>query len=146
MSLFPSISIAGTGVNADQTWLDAIASNVANMNDTVSPNQQVYQPQLIDVAPVSTSPVNLPGVSNATTNGLGAGVQVTGVSTYSPNGILAYDPTNPLANAQGYVRQAGVNLPDELGNLVNAQTSYQANVSVINHAKTAYQSVLNIQA
>lgn len=146
MSLFPSISIAGTGVNTDQTWLDAISSNVANMNDTVAPNQSVYQPQEIQVQAVNSSPINLSGVPNSTTAGLGAGVEVTGVTTYSANGNLVYDPKNPLANAQGLVRQSGVNLSTELGNMVNAERSYQANVSVINHAKAAYLSVLQIVA
>ncbi len=145
MSLFPSISIAGTGVNVDQTWLDATASNVANMNDRVAPNQQVYQPQEIVVAPISEIPGSL--VSPNTTNyALGQGVSAVGVTTYSKNGTLVYDPQSPLANTQGYVRQAGVNLANELGNLVTAQASYQANVSVINHAKAAYQSALQIGA
>ena len=66
MSLFPSISISGTGINVDQSWLDATASNVSNMNDQVSPNQQVYQPQELIVAPVSEVPGSL--VSPNTTN------------------------------------------------------------------------------
>ncbi|MDA8116151.1 MAG: flagellar basal body rod protein FlgC [Actinomycetota bacterium] len=145
MSLFPAISVAGTGLNADQTWLDAIASNVANANDTVSPNQQVYQPQEIVVAAQQPS-TPLSGAPNSTGAALGSGVAVTGVTTYSANGQLTYDPTNPLANAQGNVRQTGVNLGHELATMVEAQTSYQANVSVINHAKTAYMAAMQIGA
>jgi flagellar basal-body rod protein FlgC len=146
MSLFPSIAIAGTGINTDQTWLNAIASNVANVNDVVSPNQQVYQPQEIVVAPITSSPIQMPGVANTTNSGLGEGVGVVGVTTYSPNGVLVSDPGSPLANAQGLVRQTGVNLGQELGNLVTAQSSYQANASVITHAKSAYLSILSIGA
>lgn len=145
MSVFPAISVSATGVNVDQTWLDAIATNVANVNDQVTPGQQVFQPQQLEVAP-SGSGFALPGVANSTGNTVGQGVQITGVTTYSPNGISVYDPTNPLANKAGIVTQAGVDLPGELGNMINAERSYQANVSVINHAKAAYQSVISIGA
>lgn len=145
MSLFPAISIAGTGVNADQTWLDAIASNVANANDTVGANQQVYQPQEIVVAAQQPA-APLSGAPNSTGSEIGSGVAVTGVTTYSANGQLTYDPTNPLADAQGNVRQTGVDLGHELATMVEAQTSYQANVSVINHAKTAYMAAMQIGA
>ncbi len=30
MSMFPAVNIAGTGLEVDQTWIDAIGGNVAN--------------------------------------------------------------------------------------------------------------------
>ncbi|MHB8189178.1 MAG: flagellar basal body rod protein FlgC [Ferrimicrobium sp.] len=144
MSLFGVIGVAGTGVNAEQTWLDTIASNVANMNDTSAVNQPIYQQQVVEVQPaagpaLATSP-------NATAYALGDGVSVVGIATPTPNGVLSHDPTNPLANAQGMVKMTGISLSAQLGSLVNAQYSYQANVSVINHAKSAYEAVLGITA
>jgi flagellar basal-body rod protein FlgC len=144
MSLFGSIDIAATGVTTEQTWLDTIASNVANANDVSAPNQPIYQEQEVLVQPVETAPV--PGAVNATTSPLGAGVRVDAIVTPLPNGQLAYDPTSVLANAQGYVKTPGISLAAQLGNLVNAQSSYQANVAVINQAKAAYEAILGIQA
>lgn len=144
MSLFPAIDVAATGVTTEQTWLDTIASNVANVNDQSATNQPVYQEQEVLVQPVETSPVTT--VANTTTTPVGSGVQVDAIVTPLPNGVLSYDPTSTLANAQGYVKTPGISLAQQLGNLVNAQTSYQANVAVINQAKTAYEAILGIQA
>ncbi len=142
MSLFGSIDIAGTGVNAQQTWLDTIASNVANANDTAAVGQPIYQQQEVLVQPAAAaSPVPVP---NATSYALGTGVQVDAIVTPNPKGQLAYQPTSTLANAQGYVNTPGISLAAQLGNMVSAQFGYQANVAVINHAKAAYEAVLGI--
>lgn len=143
MTLFGTIAIAATGVTTEQTWLDTIASNVANVNDVAATNQPIYQEQAVLVQPVEVAPA--PGVPSTTTP-LGAGVQVEAIVTPRPNGELTYDPTSVLANAQGYVKTPGISLAQQLGDLVNAQSSYQANVAVINQAKTAYEAILGIQA
>ncbi len=51
MSLFGAISIAGTGISANQTWLDTISSNIANVNDTANPASPIYQEQQTLVSP-----------------------------------------------------------------------------------------------
>ena len=60
MSMFPSITIAGTGLDVDQTWIDTISGNVANAEDAVTPGQPVYRDQevLVSEAPGPTSPVS----------------------------------------------------------------------------------------
>jgi flagellar basal-body rod protein FlgC len=144
MSLFGAIDVAGTGVNTQQIWLDTIASNVANANDTAAPGQPLYQEQEVLVQPIPASPSSF--VPNATGYALGEGVAVKAIVTPKPNGELAYDPGSVLANAQGYVNTPGISLSSQLGNLVTAQYGYQANVSVINHAKAAYEAILGIGA
>ncbi len=146
MSLFGSINIAGSGIAVDQTWLDSISSNIANMNDAVNPANQTYQDQQLVVAPTGTPPQDVLGLSNQTNNPIGTGVAITNVVTDLPNGQLAYQPNNPVANNQGMVRIPGVNLANQLGQLDIAERSYQANAAVINHAKAAYQSVLALGA
>lgn len=137
--MWEAIDIAGSGATVDQTWLDTIGSNIANMNDTVTPGQPVYQAQYVDAAtqeePGSIEP-----------DGAGLGVHVQSIQLGSAQGQVQYDPTNPVANTQGDVEYPVVDLGSELTDLVQSQTSYQANSAVMSHATTAYQSILDIKA
>jgi len=138
-TIWSAINIAGTGATVDQTWLDTIGSNVANMNDAVAPGQPVYRAQYV-VAGEQVIP------SSAGGPGVGAGVQVNAIELGPATGENQYQPTNPLANAQGDVTYPAVNLGTEMTDLAQAQMSYQANAEVMSHAKSAYASILNIKA
>src|SRR3984957_10071331 len=138
-SIWSGIDIAGTGAEVDQTWIDSIGGNVANMNDGVTPGQPVYQAQYVD-AGEQVEP-NVPGAGGA-----GVGVQVNAINLGPAAGQLEYDPTNPVANAQGDVEYPVVDLGSEMTDLVQAQTSYQANAEVMSHATDAYQAILDIKA
>jgi flagellar basal-body rod protein FlgC len=138
-SIWSGIDIAGTGTEVDQTWIDSIGGNVANMNDAVTPGQPVYQAQYVEAG----EQVEPPG-SGA--QGAGVGVQVDSISLGPATGQLEYDPTNPVANAQGDVEYPVVDLGTEMTDLVQAQTSYQANAEVMSHATNAYEAILDIKA
>ena len=127
---YDAIGISSTGMTLDQTWLDAISDNLANMNNTVSPNSPVFQERFIQAQ------------ANAGTNGVAAPVTAFG----SAAGQLVYDPGNPVANAQGYVKQTTIDMSTQMTNLIMAQRAYQANSSAVTSAKEMYQSALQIGA
>lgn len=135
MSLFDPLSISGTGMSTYQTWLDALGGNIANMNDTASTKSPVFQPQYVVAAPAG--PV-------AGGNGVGQGVRVAGIALGPSTGELVYQPSNPLANAKGYVRQPLMSLGSQMVSLVMAQNGFQASVSAFNQARTAYLAALSI--
>jgi flagellar basal-body rod protein FlgC len=137
--MWEAIDIAGSGATVDQTWIDTIGGNVANMNDAVTPGQPVYQAQYVDAAAQAE-----PGDPQA--SGDGMGVRVQSIPLGPSQGQLEYDPTNPAANAQGDVELPVVDLGSEMTDLVESQTSYQANAAVMSHATSAYQSILSIKA
>ena len=72
----------------------------------------------------------------------GQGVQVAGVAKGSAEGRLVYDPAHPLADAEGYVRYPDIDLGQQMGQLIMAQRGYQANLSVVDRAREAYQAAL----
>lgn len=57
---------------------------------------------------------------------------------------LVYEPGNPLADQQGYVRMPNVNVVDEMVNTLSASRSYQANVEVMNSAKAMMLKTLSL--
>lgn len=138
-SIWSSIDIAGSGVNVDQTWIDTVGGNIANMNDAVTPGQPVYQAQYVAASELVTP-------TSALGPGTGAGVQVSAIDLGPSTGEMQYDPTNPMANAKGVVEYPVVNLGTQMTDLIQAQTSYQANAKVMSTAKTSYDAILNIKA
>ncbi len=135
--MWEAIDIAGSGASVDQTWIDTIGGNVANMNDAVTPGQPVYQAQYVDAAAQAE-----PGDPQSS----GDGVRVQAIVAGPAQGQVEYDPTDPVANAQGDVELPVVDLGTEMTDLVQSQTSYQANSAVMSHATSAYQSILDIKA
>lgn len=144
MGLFDPISTAITGVNVSQTWLDTISDNIANMNDVTSTSQGAYQTRFVVAA-------DIPGQAEGTGAGaeteasVGGGTEIAGIALGSPDGVLEYDPTNPVADKQGMVRAADVNLGDQMSDMMMAQNGYEANLATISQAEQAYQAALGLQ-
>ncbi|MGH9068804.1 MAG: flagellar basal body rod protein FlgC [Acidimicrobiales bacterium] len=129
MNTFSVLPVAGSGLHVDQTWIDTIGGNVANAHDVATPGRPLYRPQYVQATPAA--------------NG---GVRVGAITLGSARGVLAYDPTNPVANAAGYVAHPAVSMGTEMVGLVTAQAAYTANAAVVRHADAAYKSILNMGA
>lgn len=138
MSLFPIFATTGSGLKANRMWMDAIADNIANMN-TIKPfDQPAFQAKYLKLQSVrgdDNDPV-----------GVGGGVEVVGTALGSAEGNLRYDPTSPLANADGMVRSPDIDLSDQMTQLIQAQRSYQLNLTVIDRARESYQQAISIAA
>jgi flagellar basal-body rod protein FlgC len=131
MSGFDTIGIAGTGLYANRKWMDAVSDNVANMNDATSTDQPAFQERMIQAQAIDYG------------SGTG-GVQVTGTKLGSADGVLTYEPDNPLADTDGYVKYPDIDLGDQMTQLMQAQRSYQANLQTIKSATESYQSALQL--
>ena len=138
MSLFPIFATTGSGLHANRVWMDAVADNIANMNTARPFNEAAFQARYIRVTERhgnSGDPV-----------GVGGGVDVAGVEFGNAEGQLRYEPGNPLANEQGLVRYPDIDLADQMTQLIQAQRSYQLNLTVIDRAKESYQQAIQISA
>jgi len=126
--LFGALGIAGTGLTVYRKWLDAVSDNIANLNTVRSTSEAAYQEKRVIAEPMP-----------------GGGVQVAGVlAGSSPQGKLVYEPTHPLADADGMVRYPDVDLSSEMTQLIMAQRGYQANLSSVDRAREAYQAALQL--
>ncbi len=68
-----------------------------------------------------------------------AGVMVAEVIEDDAPFVPVYDPTNPLADEDGYIYKSNVDNAKEQTDLIAAQRSYEANIS----AKRAVQSMIS---
>ena len=61
---------------------------------------------------------------------------------------LKFDPTHPdaikIGPEKGYVRMPNVNVVMEMTDLISATRSYEANVMMVNNAKTMFGKALEI--
>ena len=131
MGLFSAIGIAGTGVTVYRKWIDAVSDNLANMNNVAPTSAKAFQARYV--------------LAQAVGYGSGdGGVQVAGTALGSAEGNLVYEPDHPLADNNGYVRYPDIDLGSQMGQLIMAQRGYQANLTVVDRAKDAYEAALNI--
>jgi flagellar basal-body rod protein FlgC len=130
---FDELAIPASGMTTYKTWIDAISDNIANMNTARPTSEPAFQERYV----VAKS-------SAVGADGIGTGVQVAGVAYGDPQGRLVYEPQNPLAGADGYVRYPDIDLSSQMSNLLVAQRAYQLNISVLDRARDAYQQALSI--
>jgi flagellar basal-body rod protein FlgC len=128
MSTFNAIGVAGTGVTVYRKWLDAVSDNIANIDNVSRTSDKAFQARYV--------------VAQEAADGNGA--QVGGVAFGSAQGILTYDPENPLADNQGYVRRPDIDLSSQMAQMMMAQRAYQANLAVVDRAKESYTAAINL--
>ena len=129
MSAFDTLRIASSSLGMHQTWLDALANNIANVNTVVPTDQPAFQTQ----APIVRALA-------------GGGVEVAGMALSDPTGRMVSDPGNPMADADGYVRAPEDDMASQMTQLVMAQRGFQASVQVTKDAQETYRSALEIGA
>ena len=123
-----AIGIAASALNTNQAWLNAISNNIANANTAKPTSGNAFQAEYIEAQ------------EQAGNNG----VAVAGISHGSAEGKLVLDPTNALADKDGYVRMPDIDLGEQMSSLIMAQRGYQANAAVVDRAKTTYEAALQI--
>ena len=128
MSTFNAIGVAGTGVTVYRKWLDAVSDNIANIDNVSRTSQDAFQARYV--------------VAQEAQDGNGA--QVGGIAYGSAEGKLSYEPDNPLADTEGYVRRPDIDLGSQMAQMMMAQRAYQANLAVVDRARDSYTAAINL--
>jgi flagellar basal-body rod protein FlgC len=128
MSTFNAIGVAGTGVTVYRKWLDAVSDNIANIDNVTRTSENAFQARYV--------------VAQEAQDGNGA--QVGGLAYGSAEGKLSYEPDNPLADTEGYVRRPDIDLGSQMAQMIMAQRAYQANLSVVDRARDSYTAAINL--
>jgi flagellar basal-body rod protein FlgC len=127
MGAFDSLRIANTSLGMHQTWLDALADNIANSNTITSTDQDAFQAEMV--------------IARARPDG---GVEVAGIAQSDPEGRMVYSPDHPLADEEGYVRAPELDMASQMSQMVMAQRGFQASVQVTKYAQDGYTAALQI--
>lgn len=124
--------IAGSAMTAQSQRMNTTASNLANADSVAGPDGRPYRARQVVF---EMAPANGQGIG---------GVRVARVVEDPSPLRMVHDPKNPLANADGYVAMPNVNVVEEMVNMISASRSYQANVEVLNTAKTLMLKTLTV--
>lgn len=126
-----TMAIAASALKAQQARMRIIAENLANSDSTgKTAGSDPYRRQI----PVFTS-ANIDGAT---------GVQLSRVAQDSSDFQRVYDPSNPAADASGYVKKPNVDPLIETMDMREAQRAYEANMNVIETARDMNNKILDI--
>ena len=126
-----AMAVAATALKAQQSRMRVIAENIANAESTAQvAGGQPYRRQV----PVFQARE----VDGAT------GVALAEVRDDPSDFRLEYDPQHPAANAEGYVLRPNVNTLIESMDMREAQRAYEANLNVIETARSMDSRTLDI--
>ena len=142
MGMFDAIDSAASGLTAERLRMDVISNNIANVNTTRTAEGGPYRRQLVTFEPQTTGNSFASILSNQM--GQGSGVRVSGITKDQSPLRQVYDPNHPDANKSGYVEMPNVNVVTEMVDMITASRSYEANVTVINAAKSMASQALSI--
>ena len=166
---FNSLDISASGLYAQRLQMDAISSNIANVNTTRNPDgspgvyvkknvsfRAVYSDRMNSVAPpfpngqheAYWSPTNgvvaLKGGISYDEKVISQGVEVAEITPSNDPYKTVYDPDNPEADADGFVTLPNINIVEEMVNMVSASRAYEANVTTAETTKSMISAALRI--
>ena len=149
MGMFSSFNIGGSGLTAQRMRLDVIANNIANSTTTRTTDGGPFQRSRVVLRPIDDSltfkSMMLPETLQKRE---GQGVRALKVEKDEKPPRMTYDPTHPDAiqsgKWKGYVMYPNVNIVEEMVDMISANRSYEANVSVINSSRQMFEKALSI--
>lgn len=166
---FDVFDVAASGMRAQRTKMDAISSNVANINTTRQPDGTVspYIKKDVNFKAIYDAKLSQ-GASNFSSNSTSAqfdpatgtmrinsglslnqgqmssGVEIAGITDAKNPIKTIYDPSHPDADADGYVKVPNINIVEEMVGMVTASKAYEANAVAAENAKNMMQAAMKI--
>lgn len=138
---FNTLRISASGLSAERLRMDTIASNIANVNTTKGADGQPYRRK------IAVFQENLNKELNKETGKFedkAMGVKAVAIEEDNSPLRRVYDPSNPEADAEGYVNMPNVNVLNEMADMMVATRAYEANISAINSEKSMFLKALEI--
>jgi flagellar basal-body rod protein FlgC len=127
-------AIVGSSLDAQNTRMSAIASNLANVDSITAPGDTPYRAHevVFQAAPVAGD-----GSADA------LGVQVAGTVLSNAPLKQQYDPSSPYADSKGMVTGSNVSQVSQMVDLIDSSNTYSASVAVLQEAGRVDQQMLS---
>jgi flagellar basal-body rod protein FlgC len=131
--LMDTIHISAAGMHAQSERLKVVSQNIANAESTgTRPGAEPYRRKTISFKEAMDKETGLQTVK--------AGKIGTDRSDF----LKKYEPTNPVADDQGYVLYPNVNPIVEMMDMREARRGYEANLNVIESSKAMLGQTLGL--
>jgi flagellar basal-body rod protein FlgC len=136
MSLYNIFGIAGSALSASSVMLNTTASNIANAQSVSSSSGETYKGKYPVFETLYQNKINKTMQT--------PGVQVTDVVSGNAEPLRKHSPDHPMADADGFIYTANINVIEEMANMIAASRSYQTNLQVATTAKQLLQRTLTL--
>ena len=133
MDFSTSMSVAASGMRVQSERMKVIAENIANADSTSpTPGGDPYRRKV-------------PTVTTSFDRELGASVVESGKTIEDQSAFRRkYDPGNPDADKQGYVKLPNVDPMLEIMDMREAQRSYQADLTIMTATKQMLSNTIGL--
>jgi len=144
VSFQTTLRISAAGMSAQRHRLNVIASNLANLQTTRTPEGGPYQRKdvIFQTKPLVVDSQNESLMESGQQKSLS--VEMVKVITDSRPPIMKYQPEHPDADPQGYVAYPNVNAIEEMVNMLSATRSYEANLTMMKTTKDMVNKTIEI--
>jgi len=140
LGVFSAMEVAASGLSAERTRMNVIASNLANARTTKTEGGGPYK----KLDPVFAAvPLGAGTTTTSGENGVSL-VRVERIAQDKRDPQLVYEPGHPDADAQGYVRYPNVNVVEEMVNMITASRAYEAGATSVESVKSMARTALGI--
>jgi flagellar basal-body rod protein FlgC len=139
LGVFSAMEVSASGLTAERTRMNTIASNLANAHTTRTASGQPYK----RIDPVFEAVMLDRTQASNGSNGVSM-VKVQKIVEDTRQGQLVYEPGHPDANPQGYVEYPNVNVVEEMVNMLTASRAYEAGVTSVESIKGMAKTAIDI--
>jgi flagellar basal-body rod protein FlgC len=139
LGVFSAMEVAASGLGAERTRMNTIASNLANARTTRTEAGGPYK-KLDPVFVAVPMGEGLPTGNDAAVSL----VKVQRIAQDARDPQMVYEPGHPDADARGYVRYPNVNVVEEMVNMITASRAYDAGVTSIESIKQMAKTAIGI--
>jgi flagellar basal-body rod protein FlgC len=143
MDFATGMRISSSGLTAQRMRMNTIASNIANINTTKTPEGGPYRRKDV-VFEAMPETKNFGEILMSEPDRNLQRVQVTDVTVDRGAPLMKYEPESPYADENGNVAYPNINLMEEMTNMIQATRSYEANVSAMQASKDMALTALEI--
>jgi flagellar basal-body rod protein FlgC len=136
-----------SGLSAQRLRLDVIASNVANVETTRTPDGGPYLRRQVVFTSMPGGGVQQSGFQRTlarASDPVGEGVTVSRIASDANAVRTVHDPSHPDADANGDVLYPDIDVVTEMTDMMAANRAYEANVTVLNATKSMALRALQI--
>ena len=146
-NFFNAMSLSSSGLSSQRTRLNVVSSNIANINTTRTPEGGPYRRKQTVIAALpdgNTFLDELRGAEGKSAGGTSPNAdlingtrhaRVVGISEDAREPMMKFDPSHPDANEEGYVALPNIDIYEEMVDLMQARTTYEANANAFNVTK-----------
>jgi len=140
LGVFSAMEVSASGLAAERTRMNTIASNLANSHTTRTASGGPYK----RIDPVFEAELIDRTHAGGAASGAVSMVKVSRIVQDSRQGQMVYEPGHPDANRKGYVEYPNVNVVEEMVNMLQASRAYEAGVTSIESVKGMAKNAIDI--